>query len=34
MKLVSERTKQINDKAFIYKSTNFKDVRVNYLGKF
>ena len=34
LKLVSERTKQIAEKPFIYKTTDFKDVRVASLGNF
>ncbi|WP_192348617.1 type II toxin-antitoxin system RelE/ParE family toxin [Algoriphagus sp. Y33] len=34
VKLVSKRTKQISEKPFIYKSTDFKDVRVASLGNF
>ncbi len=34
MKLVAERTKQIADKPLIYKSTDFKDVRVASFGNF
>jgi plasmid stabilization system protein ParE len=34
LKLVSERTLQISEKPFIYKSTNFKDVRVASLRNF
>jgi len=32
--LISERTKQISKKPFIYKSTDFKDIRVASLGNF
>lgn len=34
LKLVSERTLQISEKPFIYKSTDFKDVRVASLRNF
>ena len=34
IKLVSERTKQISKMPFIYKSTDFKDVRVASLGNY
>ncbi|MCF6213043.1 MAG: type II toxin-antitoxin system RelE/ParE family toxin [Flavobacteriaceae bacterium] len=34
LKLVTERTLQISEKAFIYKSTDFKDVRVASLRNF
>lgn len=34
VKLVSERTKQIAENPFIYKSTDFKDTRVASLGNF
>ncbi|MBK5210209.1 MAG: type II toxin-antitoxin system RelE/ParE family toxin [Flavobacteriaceae bacterium] len=34
LKLVSERTLQISEKPFIYKSTDFKDVRVTSLRNF
>jgi len=34
VKLVSIRTKQIAENPFIFKSTNFKDVRVASLGNF
>ena len=34
VKLVSERTKQIAEEPLIYKSTDFKDIRVASLGNF
>ena len=34
IKLVSARTKQIAEKPYIYKLTNFKDIRVASLGIF
>ncbi|RXP44319.1 type II toxin-antitoxin system RelE/ParE family toxin [Lutibacter sp. HS1-25] len=34
LKLVTERTSQISEKPFIYKSTDFKDVRVASLKNF
>ena len=34
VRLVSERTKQIAEKPFIYKSTDFKNIRVASLGNF
>jgi len=34
VKLVSKRTKQISEKPFIYKSADFKDLRVASLGNF
>lgn len=34
VRLVSERTKQIAKKPFIYKSTDFKNIRVASLGNF
>ncbi|PIQ15488.1 MAG: plasmid stabilization protein [Flavobacteriales bacterium CG18_big_fil_WC_8_21_14_2_50_32_9] len=34
IRLISERTKQISKKPFIYKSTDFKDIRVASLGNF
>lgn len=34
LKLVSERTNQIAEKPFIYKSTDFKDIRVASLRNF
>ncbi|MCH8534579.1 MAG: type II toxin-antitoxin system RelE/ParE family toxin, partial [Flavobacteriaceae bacterium] len=34
LKLVSERTKQIAEEPFIFKSTDFKDTRVASLGHF
>lgn len=34
MKLVSERTKQIAENPLIYKSTDFKDVRVVSMGNY
>ena len=34
IKLVSERTSQIAETPFIYKSTDFKDVRVASLGNY
>ena len=34
VKLVFERTRQIAKNPFIYKSTNFKDVRVASMGNF
>ncbi|WP_223270842.1 type II toxin-antitoxin system RelE/ParE family toxin [Subsaximicrobium wynnwilliamsii] len=34
VKLVSERTNQIAETPFIYKSTDFKDVRVASLGNY
>ena len=34
LKLVSERTKQIAERPFIFKSTDFKDIRVAALGNF
>jgi len=34
LKLVSERTLQLSEKPFIYKSTDFKDVRVASLRNF
>jgi len=34
LKLVTERTLQISEKPFIYKSTDFKDVRVASLRNF
>lgn len=34
IKLVSQRTNQIANKPFIYKSTDFKDTRVASLGNF
>jgi plasmid stabilization system protein ParE len=34
IKLVSEKTNQISKKPYIYKSTDFKDVRVASLGNF
>lgn len=34
VKLVSERTKQIANHPFMYKKTNFKNVRVASLGNF
>lgn len=34
MKLVTERTLQISEKPFIYKSTDFKDMRVASLRNF
>ncbi|HLS31545.1 MAG TPA: hypothetical protein VK021_11865 [Flavobacteriaceae bacterium] len=34
VKIVSERTKQIAGKPFIYKSTDFKDIRVALIGNF
>lgn len=34
VKLVSKRTKQIAKRPFIYKSTDFKDIRVASLGNF
>jgi len=34
IKMVAERTKQIADTPFIYKKTDFKDIRVASLGNF
>lgn len=34
VKLVSERTKQIAEKPLIYKTTDFKDIRVASIGNF
>ncbi|MDR9486850.1 type II toxin-antitoxin system RelE/ParE family toxin [Salibacter sp.] len=34
IKLVNQRTKQIADNPFIFKSANFKDTRVASLGNF
>lgn len=34
IKIVSERTKQIAEKPFIYKSADFKDTRMASLGNF
>jgi hypothetical protein len=34
VKLVSKRTKQISEKPFIYKATDFKETRVASLGNF
>ena len=34
LRLVTERTLQISENPFIYKSTDFKDVRVASLGNF
>ena len=34
LRLVTERTLQISENPFIYKSTDFKDVRVTSLGNF
>ncbi len=34
IKIVAERTKQIADTPFIYKKTDFKDIRVASLGNF
>jgi plasmid stabilization system protein ParE len=34
LKLVSTRTNQISEKPFIYRSTDFKDIRVSVLGNF
>ena len=34
IKIVSERTKQIAEKPFIYKSADFKDTRITSLGNF
>ena len=34
LRLVTERTLQISENPFIYKSTGFKDVRVASLGNF
>lgn len=34
LKLVSKRTNQISEKPFIYRSTDFKDIRVSALGNF
>ena len=34
VKLVSERTNQIAENPFIYKATDFKDIRVASLGNF
>ncbi|OQX98633.1 MAG: plasmid stabilization protein [Bacteroidetes bacterium 4572_117] len=34
VKLVSERTKQIAEEPYIYKSTDFKNARVTSLGNF
>jgi plasmid stabilization system protein ParE len=34
LKLVAERTLQISERPFIYKSTDFKDVRVSSLRNF
>ena len=34
VKLVTEQTSQITENPFIYKSTNFKDIRIAPLGNF
>ena len=34
IKIVSERTKQIAEKPFLYKSADFKDTRIASLGNF
>ena len=34
VKLVNHKTKQISENPFIYKSTDFKDVRVTSMGNF